>query len=108
MKKKGHVIYILIIAVVLVICGALFYDRHRIYAEEQNLLQTYMSTKIPEIVCIGDSLTAGTGGEGVSYPAYMEELLWKDSLYIPVRNLHLTQPPSTALRRSLPAKLPTN
>ncbi len=87
MKKKGHVIYILIIAVVLVICGALFYDRHRIYAEEQNLLQTYMSTKIPEIVCIGDSLTAGTGGEGVSYPAYMEELLWKDSLYIPVRNL---------------------
>ena len=84
---KWHGIYIVIIVLLLGVSAVLFYDRHRIYAEEQNLLQTYTNTTIPEIVCIGDSLTAGTGGEGVSYPSYMEELLWEDSLYIPVRNL---------------------
>lgn len=84
---KWHGIYLVIIVLLLGFSAVLFYDRHRIYAEEQNLLQAYTNASIPEIVCIGDSLTAGTGGEGVSYPSYLQELLWEDSLYIPVRNL---------------------
>lgn len=63
------------------------YRGHRLYASEQNLLQTYTNQQIPEIVCIGDSLTKGTGGEGVSYPNYLREILWDNSIYIPTTNL---------------------
>ena len=84
---KKYIIYVAVI--ILLLFGIVFFawQGHRIYVEEQNLLQSYIGETIPEIVCIGDSLTAGTGGEGVSYPSYMEQLLWEDSLYIPVRNL---------------------
>lgn len=83
---KHNKIYIGIILVLMLLCAGLALISHRLYANEQNLLQTYTNEIIPEIVCIGDSLTAGTGGEGISYPDYLEELLWDKSLYIPVRN----------------------
>lgn len=84
MKKK---IYIIIILVLLLLCALFAVKNHKLYANEQNLLQMYTNEIIPEIVCIGDSLTAGTGGKGVSYPNYLESILWEEKLYIPVRNL---------------------
>lgn len=68
-------------------CAALAVVSHKLYANEQNLLQAYTQEVIPEIVCIGDSLTAGTGGPGISYPDYLSKRLSEDRLYIPVRNM---------------------
>lgn len=43
---------------------------------------------LPEgIVCWGDSLTFGYGGDGVTYPGTLENLLREDGLDIPVENM---------------------
>lgn len=54
-------------------------DKKELYADETAIL--------PGIVCIGDSLTHGTGGENVSYPFYLSEMLEKEGYVIPVYNL---------------------
>ena len=84
MKKR---IITCLITVLSIMCCMLVLIGHRLYANEQNLLQAYLQEVIPEIVCIGDSLTAGTGGEGISYPSYLSEKMSEDKLYIPVRNM---------------------
>lgn len=81
MKKR---ISIGIIIILVLICGGLTGLLHRLYAKQQCLLQAYEQQMIPEIMCIGDSLTAGTGG--ASYPDYLSEMMNEDRLYIPVRN----------------------
>ena len=42
---------------------------------------------IPGIVCWGDSLTYGSGGNGTSYPSVLEECLRNERMYIPVVNM---------------------
>lgn len=81
---------IVCIGIILVLCLANMVQalyNHKLFANEQNLLQLYTQEVIPQIVCIGDSLTNGTGGDGVSYPSHLSDLLWEDSIYIPVLNL---------------------
>ncbi len=59
----------------------------RLYVKRENLLSAYEKELVSGIVCYGDSLTAGTGGEGVSYPLVLEENLKRDRIYIPVFNM---------------------
>lgn len=84
MKQR---IYIIVIVLLCAVCMSVGVISHKLYANEQNLLQAYEREVIPEIVCIGDSLTAGTGGPGISYPEYLSKKLSEDGLYIPVRNM---------------------
>lgn len=58
-----------------------------IYIKRENLLMAYEKEVIPGIVCFGDSLTFGSGGNGTSYPLVLEEHLNKDRMYIPVFNM---------------------
>ncbi len=80
-------IYLAVIFILFCLCCILALKSHKLYANEQNLLQAYINESLPGIACIGDSLTHGTGGEGISYPDCLEKMLWEDSLYIPVNNL---------------------
>lgn len=84
MKQR---IYIIVIILLCAVCMSVGVISHKLYANEQNLLQAYEREVISEIVCIGDSLTAGTGGPGISYPEYLSKKLSEDKLYIPVRNM---------------------
>lgn len=59
----------------------------RLYVTRENLLMAYERQIVPGIVCWGDSLTYGAGGNGVSYPYVLEERLRKDRIYIPVINM---------------------
>lgn len=45
------------------------------YEERQQLMRQLISQELPGILCWGDSLTAGHGGNGVSYPGVLSELL---------------------------------
>lgn len=85
MNKWIKRLFILILVfIVLAVAGVLALkvyrlDKKELYAEETAIL--------PGIVCIGDSLTHGTGGENVSYPFYLSEMLEKEGYVIPVFNL---------------------
>jgi len=57
-----------------------------IILDDNDLYPTY-DTYPEGIVCWGDSLTVGHGGEGVSYPDTLHNLLLKDGLDIPVINM---------------------
>lgn len=87
MKKKPKKITILVVGILLVINMGQFLYNHQLYANEQNLLMLYTQEMIPHIVCIGDSLTNGTGGDGVSYPSHLQDILWENSIYVPTINL---------------------
>lgn len=52
-------------------------------------VETVKSQFLPGIVCWGDSLTAGAGGNGTTYPKVLEALIVEKitSLYDPARNL---------------------
>lgn len=52
-----------------------------------NQLDAYIKENIPGIVCWGDSLTAGAGGNGISYPSILQELIIKNIYNIPVENM---------------------
>lgn len=84
-RKKGAVL--LLAAVCLFIFGTAGLSVRRLYIKRENLLMAYEKQMLAGIVCWGDSLTAGTGGEGVSYPSVVEERLRKDRIYIPVVNM---------------------
>lgn len=84
-KKKQYLIAVILLAVGTVLLG--FYSFHGIYAKRENLLSAYEKEQIPGIVCFGDSLTEGAGGNGVTFPKVIEERLRKERIYIPVVNM---------------------
>lgn len=45
------------------------------YEERMSLMNTLILQNMPGIVCWGDSLTYGYGGEGVSYPTVLKNLM---------------------------------
>lgn len=84
MKSKSPYIVIGVLLIVGVL--GLFIGR-KWFIQRENLLLAYERELIPGIVCFGDSLTFGSGGDGVSYPSVLEENLERDRIYIPVSNL---------------------
>lgn len=54
---------------------------------EESLKKQKILDQIPGIVCWGDSLTAGAGGNGVSYPNVLQNLIKKDIYDIPIFNM---------------------
>ena len=58
-----------------------------LYITRENLLLAYEKQILPGIVCWGDSLTFGSGGNGTSYPSVLEERLRNERMYIPVVNM---------------------
>ena len=75
MKKSVIWIWIIIAIVAL---GISFFGLSRKKAQQKELqgkLQETFDEYLPGIVCWGDSLTAGTGGEGVSYPKVLKQLM---------------------------------
>jgi len=61
-------------------------DNYDIIIDDDELYSSYAT--YPEgIVCWGDSLTVGHGGDGVTYPDTLHNLLLKDGLDIPVVNM---------------------
>jgi hypothetical protein len=59
---------------------------NQIQAEQEELDAT-INDIIPGVVCWGDSLTAGAGGEGTSYPSVLQSLIAKYIYEIPVINM---------------------
>lgn len=85
MNKKNRLLKgIIIIVLFLGILGVSLLVFKKQYRLAKDNLRQEESLLIPNIVCIGDSLTQGTDG---SYPIYLEDLMIKDSYYMPVRNL---------------------
>lgn len=85
MKKKYFIITIMLC--ILGVVMTILYSFHGIYAKRENLLSAYEKELVPGIVCFGDSLTEGAGGNGVSFPKIIEERLQKERIYIPVVNM---------------------
>lgn len=79
-----HIFKILVpfFAIIIIIAGYFIYMNYK-QKDFRNNIQTY----IPGIACWGDSLTYGAGGNGVSYPSILEDLLLESGFDIPVYNL---------------------
>ncbi|MBE5962372.1 MAG: hypothetical protein E7256_13500 [Lachnospiraceae bacterium] len=62
--------------------------------KEEAELKEYKDQQIknclPGIVCWGDNMTAGVGGNGVSYPSILRELICQDIYDIPVLNMGIS------------------
>lgn len=82
MKKKMQII--LGIAVLLII-GIIFFLGLPYY--NQYEFRKNITSNIPGIVCWGDSLTIGVGGNGTNYPSVLEQLITENIGEIPVYNL---------------------
>ena len=83
MNKKKYII-IGIVVIIVAICGiGAFY----ILNFDKKLVRAVEKSMLPGVVCIGDSLTHGTGGEGIAYPAYLKDLMETDKIHIPVVNM---------------------
>lgn len=103
--KKDKIIKSILVAVSLVVCGALFYTAYVLDNKEEPRLQEInakaleaekneeeimdarvailsdtISKRLPGVVCWGDSLTAGAGGDGTSYPVVLQNLIQKSLL----------------------------
>lgn len=87
-RKRGNRILFMLGAGILAIVGVIgILTIRRLYIKRENLLMAYEKQLVPGIVCWGDSLTYGSGGNGVSYPFVLEERLRKDRFYISVVNM---------------------
>ena len=53
---------------------------------QQKELQQIISVNLPGIICWGDSLTAGAGGDGTTYPSILQSLIKQNIYDIPVVN----------------------
>lgn len=64
-------------------------DKEKILLEEEasKVKEDKIKETIPGIVCWGDSLTAGTGGEGTTYPNTLASLIKNNIYNIPVINM---------------------
>lgn len=56
-------------------------------SQEEEQLKQKILQQIPGIVCWGDSLTAGAGGDGTSYPSVLQGLIKQNIYEIPVINM---------------------
>lgn len=84
LKKK---IRFAIVALTFAVVGIACFSIRRLYITRENLLLAYEKQVLPGIVCWGDSLTYGSGGNGTSYPSVLEERLRNERLYISVVNM---------------------
>lgn len=84
---KKWLIRLSVLIIVLVIGLVSFRVALKLYRSEKAELYESEVALIPGIVCIGDSLTHGTGGEGISYPDYLGQMMELDGYVIPVYNL---------------------
>lgn len=82
MKRIFKPIVFIVSAVVIILSGAIV---HEVYQKKH--FEATITQQIPGIVCWGDSLTYGAGGEGITYPGILENLLKEDGLDIPVYNM---------------------
>lgn len=85
MKKWIKVIVIAIL--ILSVMGIGGISLLKIYRNERNTTSSKEMKIIPGIICIGDSLTNGAGGDGMGYPDYLARDLDTDGYIIPVYNL---------------------
>lgn len=53
---------------------------------QQEELQQIISDNLPGIICWGDSLTTGVGGDGTTYPSILQSLINQNIYDIPVVN----------------------
>lgn len=87
-KKKANIVKILLIMLAVIamlgIAGIITLNAYRSAKLE---LAEKQRSKIPAIVCIGDSLTAGAGGDGINYPMILAEDLYLNGYNIEVQNL---------------------
>lgn len=85
MKRIIKIVAIILIAVVLIgLSGIVLL---KIYRTERDKTSADEVSRIPGIICIGDSLTNGAGGDGMGYPDYLAKDLDKDGYIIPVYNM---------------------
>ena len=83
--KKG--IRVTVVVLSFAVVGIAGFSIRCLYITRENLLMAYEKQMIPGIVCWGDSLTYGSGGNGTSYPSVLEECLRNERMYIPVVNM---------------------
>ena len=86
-RKNSGLKKIIIMIIVVIMMGVAGVTSLKIYRSEKAKLKEYQTATIPGIICIGDSLTHGTGGENISYPYYLSEDIENDGYFIPVVNL---------------------
>jgi len=87
MKKRLRGRRVLFTAAVILTIGGMVFCIRGLYIKRENLLMAYERQLVPGIVCWGDSLTFGTGGDGTSYPSVLEEKLRENRIYISVVNM---------------------
>ena len=85
--KKKTVIILFVLLAILIIVGAAGLCLLKLYRNDRDMTASAERDIIPGIICIGDSLTHGTGGENISYPYYLSVDMEKDGYIIPVYNL---------------------
>lgn len=86
-KKRRDKGFFFAAAIILMIIVGMAFCIRGLYIKRENLLMAYEKQLVPGIVCFGDSLTFGAGGDGVSYPSVLEERLREKRIYIPVENM---------------------
>ena len=84
-KNKKRIILIPVLLCIFVIAGVLAVTL--IPGLKLRFVRAYQKMRIPGIVCIGDSLTHGTGEEGTDYPSVLKNQLESHEIYIPVVNM---------------------
>lgn len=100
---KKITVFIMALAAVCVIIGGQKYSANKheqvkaeaekanvVYLEKKEkikVLEEMISKDFPGIVTWGDSLTLGAGGDGVSYPSVLQQLIHKNVYNLPVVNL---------------------
>lgn len=90
MKKKVHIknkiiLIVTICSTCLVLLILLGYTALKTYRNARNTLASNERDIIPGIICIGDSLTQGTGG--IAYTEFLQEDMEKKGYIIPIYNL---------------------
>lgn len=83
MKKKSIFKFLIIFLVFSFICILLIFC----YKLEKDKLKSFAEESEFGLVCIGDSLTHGTGGAYISYPDYLYSITRGQNNYIPIYNL---------------------
>lgn len=59
----------------------------REWDDKINTLESLAKNELPGLVAWGDSLTAGAGGEGTTFPLVVEEMVKENALETPVMNM---------------------
>lgn len=88
MKKNTILTKVLFGAtIIFVLLGLFSLTILKIYRTDRDNAASNERNQIPSILCIGDSLTYGAGGDGMGYPEYIALRLDKEGYIIPVYNM---------------------